>query len=78
MRKKPVDAAHTRTDVPVHVQRALRDERKVQRGAPDGAQRVRHDAMRRSTREARKAVRFAAYRFASAVRVRGPSPTRPL
>jgi len=23
--KEPVDAAHTRTDVPVHVQRALRD-----------------------------------------------------
>lgn len=66
--KRTETATITCEHAPVHIQRALRDERKIQRGAADRAQRVCHDAVRRCACEARKAIRFALYRLASAVR----------
>jgi len=53
---------------PIHVQRALCNKRNVQRGAPNRAQRVGHDAMRRRTSKTRKTVRFTTDRFLRAVR----------
>ena len=55
-------------NAPIHIQRALCDKRKVQRGAPDRAQRVGHDAMRRSTGQARETAGLATNRFLRAVR----------
>ena len=53
---------------PIRIQRSLRDERKIQRGASDGAQRVRHDAVRWRTREPREALCLGANRLLRAVR----------
>ena len=66
--KRTKTATITCKRAPVHIQRTLRDERKIQRRATDRAQRVRHNAVRRCARKARKAIRFALYRLASAVR----------
>jgi hypothetical protein len=55
-------------DSPIHVQRALCNKRNVQRGAPDRAQRVSHDAIRRRSSKTRKTVRFTTDWFLCAVR----------
>jgi hypothetical protein len=53
---------------PIRIQRPLRNERKIQRGASDGAERVRHHAVWRRAREPRKAFGLGADRLLSAVR----------